>query len=70
MSLSLSNTVRSWECNLHKAWRKADIRTSYWSKLRDFTHAANMAKRYGLKEARAHTEVDGEEWGALVDSYR
>jgi hypothetical protein len=51
-------------------WRMANALTNYWDALLDFRDAVELAKRCGLKEARAHAEISAEERWSIVDSYR
>ena len=56
-----------------EAWRKADARVCYWSALLKYRDTVCYAKGCGVKEARAHTEINSEDHEArwlIVESYR
>jgi hypothetical protein len=53
-----------------EAWRRAEALMNYWHALLKFTDAASIAKRHGLKEARACPEAGDETRLQILDSYR
>lgn len=54
----------------HKAWRRADALTGYWHAVLDFELAASIAKKHGLKEARAQIETGPVARSSFLASYR
>jgi hypothetical protein len=51
------------------AWRDAEAATGYWRALGDFTFAVYLAKRHGVKEARAHAETSCADRLQITDNH-
>lgn len=53
-----------------RIWRRVDAVTNYWRVLLEFQHAVSIAKRHGLKEARAYSDLTDETRWSILESYR